>query len=78
MTHSPGAVRAAEKITAEMKQPKVLVDWLLNIIYEETHLPELIAFIEKVAAWDFDIDFINGSIEQAQNEAFALIKKVRG
>jgi len=45
---------------------------------------EMLAFIEKVAAWDFDADntymgsLENKDIEQAQAEAFELIKKVRG
>jgi hypothetical protein len=54
------------------------IEW---IIERETHAADMLAFIEKVAAWDFakfGSDSTNESIYNAQHEAFELIKKVRG
>jgi hypothetical protein len=48
-------------------------------IMADAHLiaaPDMLAFIEKVAAWDFDIQ--GDCVADAQKEALELIEKVRG
>ena len=52
-----------------------------DIIDRETHAPEIIEFIERVASWDFEDAnhwrTHGGEIAAAQKQAFELLKKVR-
>jgi len=93
--HSKGAIRAAEIIyDGETDIYRNDADYaeivkLAKIIDEETKAAEMLAFIEKIAAWDFEgrhdtiridniISDMASVISDAQQAAFALIKKVRG
>lgn len=74
-THSAGAVRAANKLFPDFE----VVDEISKIIDRETHAAEMIAFIEKVAAWEFGSNSFNPTaLLQVQAEAFILLKKARG
>ena len=72
-----GAIRAAKIIEDGLNKYGAnfwgYMSWA-EIINEETHAPEMLAFIEKVASSEYSRD----TIMEAQDEAFALIKKVRG
>lgn len=87
--HTAGAMRAAERINLCLRPctPKEAIDVekiYAGIIAEETHDADMLDFIEKVAQIESDIidemsnydvlEFLDG----LKNEAFALIKKVRG
>ena len=81
MTHSAGAVRAAQRLLCHAFNMAVLkeiipIERIAEIIDEETYTSDMQAFIYKVAEWDFDNH--RNTISQAQTEATALIKKVRG
>jgi len=78
MKHTAEAIRAAEIISDYL-----CIDGCNNnivaIIEDETHAAEMLAFIEKVAAFDFEGNKnLYDKVIQAQSEAFELIKKVRG
>jgi len=78
MTQTAGSIRAAEEIE---KQGEHHLPQMVVIIDRYTHAAEMLAFIEKVAAWDFDGGHwkLEGEkIIKAQSEAFELIKKVKG
>ena len=75
MTQTAGAIRAADQIR-NGTNGGMSANTMADIIDEETHAAEMLAFVEKVAAWDWIGD--DKGIEQAQTEAFALLKKVRG
>ncbi len=84
--HTP-AYRAAEQIQ------KLLDDDIFsntieiaNIIDEETHVADMLAFIEEVAGCEFGlnvvrigniIENIHSAFQRMQKEAFELLKKVR-
>jgi len=86
MKHTDGAIRAAIIISnhRDWGIAHGFPEFVTKIIDEETHAAEMLAFIEKVAEWDYKVYRSNVTgfnvepIEQAQREAFALIKKVRG
>ena len=78
MTHTAGAIRAAKLINNNLgyaADNPTFINFLKKTIDRETHAAEMLAFIEKVAAWDFDIR--GDCVADAQREAFELIKKVR-
>ncbi len=77
-THSAGAIRAAEKIRASLYWNDIPRAFE-SIIDAETHAAEMQAFIEKVAAWEFDETHaaeMLAFIGNVQREAFALLQKV--
>ena len=79
MTHTAGVRRAADHINEYydwMELDDEQLAHIAAIIDEETHVAEMLAFVEKVNAWDFDRTGYR--ISQAQEEAFALLKKVKG
>ncbi len=78
MTHSPGAIRAARCLVNKRDEVLIGLEGWARIIDEETHLPELVDFIERVAAWDFVGDNFQERFNRVHKEAFELIKKVRG
>ncbi len=75
--HTAGAVRAAFRITRHLTGIGKEDDVISIVIEEETHTSEMLAFIEKVAAWDFGFSFDGENITAAQQAAFNLIEKVR-
>ncbi len=76
--HTAGAVKAAVRITRYLNGIGKEDDVIANIIEEETHTSEMLAFIERVATWDFGFKYDGENITAAQQEAFALIEKVSG
>jgi len=74
--HTAGAVRAAIVITNHYDNP-IDLNNCARTIDRETHAAEMLTFIEKVAAWPYTAPQ-GTAIFMVQEEAFALIKKVRG
>ena len=76
MTHTTRAVRAAEHIYLQPRLTHDIdVDTFASIIDTDTHVAEMLTFIDKVAEGDFGSPSIAGSFYNAQQEAFARIKK---
>ena len=75
--HTP-AHKAALAIACRMDNGTSAETNLIEYIIEEkTHCSEMLTFIEKVAAWPYEPQHRAQSIFMVQEEAFALIKKVR-
>lgn len=78
-THSTGALRASYKLKQYGICDPIIFNDIARIIDRETHASEMLAFIEKVAAFSFEGNKnLYDKVTQAQAEAFRLLKKVRG
>ncbi len=73
--HTAGAIRAADLIIHDIQWTNMPIFQisLETIIDNETHAAEMLAFILKVESTD-----LANHIQEIQQEAFELIKKVRG
>jgi len=88
-TAGDGVIRATAKIIEMELQHSLTPGRVFDIIDNETHAAEMEAFIEKVAAWDFEgrhdtiridniISDMASVISDAQQEAHELLKELRG
>lgn len=85
MTQTAGAIRAALHINEFfdwMELNEAQLDTVAAIIESETHNSDMLAFIEWIAEWKLEgkggIFALHKKVHQAQEKAFALIKKARG
>ncbi len=79
MSATPGAMRAAQRIADEGNlMSETYISEVAETIDSETLAPEMLAFIERVAEWDFKGGELGRyRIAEAQKEASDLLKKVR-
>ncbi len=78
MKYTVGAIRAAAKIVEldMYRWPTKQENAIIDIIEEETHCTDMLAFVEKVERMEYDL--IYDRMREIKREAQELIKKVKG